>query len=491
MFGVRPPGMAGSKPSYRSPPGKLAFFVNIYNDPFQWSFVKSVLGFAEALPANNVRKALTISICFEVQTYDVDHPEIGRRLSDESKKRSDPNFLSFQRTYLAVYCLAVAGDWLQGPHVYALYESYWMTKHQIELLFIAGFGSSLLFGTFIGSIADKFGRKTNCLLYAVLYGVSCVTKHFADFNVLLFGRLMGGIATSILFSAFESWLVFEHRRRALSDQSLKQIFANATLANSLIAILAGIVAQTAANAFGFVAPFDCALVVLALMALTDVILFLGLVQSLFEGSMYVFVLEWTPALSRASETGTIPHGYIFASFMISVMMGSAIFNLLSQYSRPESFMRFVFFAAALLMGAPVLFPSSPAVIFVAFALFEVCVGIFWPAMGFLRSQYIPEKTRSTTMNFFRVPLNLLVIVILWNNFQLDTIFKFCVSFLLLATLIQHSIARLTSSPADGSELPFDVLEEMEKLCAERGEIGDKTDAERVDSAEESAERRVG
>ncbi|KAI3411982.1 hypothetical protein GPALN_002036 [Globodera pallida] len=441
--------------------------------------------------------------------------------SVQHEHSDDPNFLSFQRTYLAVYCLAVAGDWLQGPHVYALYESYWMTKHQIELLFIAGFGSSLLFGTFIGSIADKFGRKTNCLLYAVLYGVSCVTKHFADFNVLLFGRLMGGIATSILFSAFESWLVFEHRRRALSDQSLKQIFANATLANSLIAILAGIVAQTAANAFGFVAPFDCALVVLTLMALVMAftwcenygderahlpqsfldavdtirkdrrILFLGLVQSLFEGSMYVFVLEWTPALSRASETGTIPHGYIFASFMISVMMGSAIFNLLSQYSRPESFMRFVFFAAALLMGAPVLFPSSPAVIFVAFALFEVCVGIFWPAMGFLRSQYIPEKTRSTTMNFFRVPLNLLVIVILWNNFQLDTIFKFCVSFLLLATLIQHSIARLTSSPADGSELPFDVLEEMEKLCAERGEVGEKTDAERVDSAEESAERRVG
>lgn len=29
------------------------------------------------------------------------------------------------------------------------------SKHEIELLFIAGFGSSLLFGTFIGSFADK------------------------------------------------------------------------------------------------------------------------------------------------------------------------------------------------------------------------------------------------------------------------------------------------------------------------------------------------
>uniref|UniRef100_A0A914ICT6 Uncharacterized protein n=1 Tax=Globodera rostochiensis TaxID=31243 RepID=A0A914ICT6_GLORO len=49
MFGVRPPGIAGSKPSYRSPPGKLAFFTNIYNDPFQWSFVKSVIGFGSGI----------------------------------------------------------------------------------------------------------------------------------------------------------------------------------------------------------------------------------------------------------------------------------------------------------------------------------------------------------------------------------------------------------------------------------------------------------
>lgn len=65
------------------------------------------------------------------------------------------------------------------------------------------------------------------------------------------------------------------------------------------------------------------------------ILSLGLIQSLFEGSMYTFVLEWTPALtphqpssdntgiarSLLSEDddghiGTIPHGYIFAAFMV-------------------------------------------------------------------------------------------------------------------------------------------------------------------------------
>jgi len=48
------------------------------------------------------------------------------------------------------------------------------------------------------------------------------------------------------------------------------------------------------------------------------IFLLGIVQALFEASMYVFVLEWTPALTQALNKGfvdktdsknpPIPHG---------------------------------------------------------------------------------------------------------------------------------------------------------------------------------------
>ena len=50
----------------------------------------------------------------------------------------------------------LASDWLQGPHVYALYESYALTSKQIGELFVGGFASSMIFGTFIGSLADKW-----------------------------------------------------------------------------------------------------------------------------------------------------------------------------------------------------------------------------------------------------------------------------------------------------------------------------------------------
>lgn len=99
----------------------------------------------------------------------------------------------------------------QGPYVYALYEFYKFNMAQIGQLFIVGFGSSMVFGTFIGGLADRYGRKLNCIVFTVLYSLSCLTKHSPSFEVLLVGRLLGGVATSILMSAFETWMIHEHK----------------------------------------------------------------------------------------------------------------------------------------------------------------------------------------------------------------------------------------------------------------------------------------
>ena len=37
-------------------------------------------------------------------------------------------------------------------------------------------------------------------------------QHFNNFSILMVGRLLGGIATSILYSAFESWVIYEHHK---------------------------------------------------------------------------------------------------------------------------------------------------------------------------------------------------------------------------------------------------------------------------------------
>ena len=44
---------------------------------------------------------------------------------------------------------------MMGAHVYTLYADYGYSMTEIGMLFIAGFGSSMMFGTYIGSMADK------------------------------------------------------------------------------------------------------------------------------------------------------------------------------------------------------------------------------------------------------------------------------------------------------------------------------------------------
>lgn len=57
---------------------------------------------------------------------------------------------------------------------------------------------------------ERSGRKRAALLYCITYALGCATKHVNSFWVLAAGRVLCGIATSLLFSAFESWLVSEH-----------------------------------------------------------------------------------------------------------------------------------------------------------------------------------------------------------------------------------------------------------------------------------------
>eukprot|EP00958_Prasinococcus_capsulatus_P027593 scaffold5681_cov377-Prasinococcus_capsulatus_cf.AAC.11 len=196
--------------------------------------------------------------------------------------------------------------------------------------------------TTVGSLADKMGRKKACMVYVVTYVGSCVTKHWSNYNVLMLGRVFGGIATSLLFSSFESWLVAEHFKRGYEGAWLSGVFSKAVfLGNGVAAIVAGLIANTLVHSmdFGPVAPFDAAIVVLVLGGImiattwtenfgdnsatapslvqqfrnafnaikTDPkVGVLGAVQSLFEASMYTFVFLWTPALSPNDED--IPHG---------------------------------------------------------------------------------------------------------------------------------------------------------------------------------------
>ena len=63
----------------------------------------------------------------------------------------------------------------------------------------------------------------------------------------------------------------------------------------------------------------------------------------------------------------------------------------------------------------------------------------------MRSKYIPEEVRSTVMNVFRIGLNLVVVITLFNIDRLapDTVFLLTVILLAIAVLAQHRLFTLS------------------------------------------------
>jgi len=246
------------------------------------------------------------------------------------------------------------------------------------------------------------------------------------------------------------------------------------LFRSLVAVVAGLIANFVADKFGFVAPFVVAMIPLSIVAFLvfftwsenyggndstnsessfaslskgfelikndSRIAALGLAQSSFEGAMYTFVFMWTPALKTEAETKaelagqTLENstsdnlGLIFACFMVSVMVGSSIFKLLTHqkgmlYKIPLLVHGVAFFA----MGTITLYIENKQVVYAMFLLFEMTVGLFYPAYGCIKSERIPEEIRSAVMNIFRMPLNGFVVLLLLKIKYLspESVFMVC------------------------------------------------------------------
>ena len=168
-------------------------------------------------------------------------------------------------------------------------------------------------------------------------------------------------------------------------------------------------------------------------------LVLGLTQTCFEGSMYLFVFLWVPSLQDAGGT-SLPLGYIFSAFMISMMLGSIVYTTIATtakvsshdtglpsnghaggYTAPreevDSLVVLHAKLAALVCGiAALLFAYSATGgsmltehRFWAFCAFEACVGMYYPIMGMLRGTLVANEVRATVsdLSIFCAPAEIL------------------------------------------------------------------------------------
>ena len=97
---------------------------------------------------------------------------------------------------------------------------------------------------------------------------SVLMKHCKLFHVLLMGRVGGGIATSLLFSVFESWLICAHQERGLGysiqgsvtkedeEKWVAKSLSASMYGSSLVAIGSGVLANMLVERSGKMRPWN-------------------------------------------------------------------------------------------------------------------------------------------------------------------------------------------------------------------------------------------
>ena len=138
------------------------------------------------------------------------------------------------------------------------------------------------------------------------------------------------------------------------------------------------------------------------------LLVLGLTQTCFEGSMYLFVFLWVPSLQERASQPSLPLGYIFSSFMISMMLGSLLYTTIVSHHQSTSNkpgtdasltlhgkMSSLVCAGSALSLATSIASNDERYRFWSFCVFEACVGMYYPIQGTLRGMLISNEHRAT------------------------------------------------------------------------------------------------
>lgn len=427
---------------------------------------------------------------------------------------------SLQNRFLVVFWLLRMADWLQGPYFYEVYSRKIVngvpaTTQLISIFFLTGFATTGICGPLMGRFVDKVGRRYGVLLYTLLYIISAISTRATHLSVLLLGRVAGGLGTALLFSAPEAWLVGSFQRQTFDVKWLEQTFGWAYSGDSILAILAGQLASWAVKNIGHnsaTGPFTLSIGVLLVAFILTTLLWkenvplqeqvsndsssfslagngpqkypsasianawsmvvknrsiylLGAVHALFEGAMYIFVLQWAPivqaVLARSwklkafpdSIPMVVPFGSIFSCFMASCLLGSTVFGILQNEQSTSSAacernMTIMLSLASLsMLVAAKLGLQKLNWLIPSLVLFEMCVGLYFPSMGALRSKYLPENCRSIIMNLFGIPLNFFVVSVFLSiqHLKADGALTIASAALALATVCSAMLTKLAAA----------------------------------------------
>lgn len=217
---------------------------------------------------------------------------------------------------------------------------------------------------------------------------------------------------------------------------------------------------------------------------TPEILMCCIIGSFFEGSMYIFIFLWTPALTaiqteinqhgdengktykdNAHDDDELPFGWIFSSFMVCCMLGTMAFSQLSNAGISASKCLVGILALSSISCVAMACPfhggsdasGAYSTQYLGMLLYEFCIGAYYPAMGTVKGTIVPEDQRAAIYNVFRLPLNLLVLLYLVGDFSTQLSFLANAMLLLVSCVLQY---RIVQGSGSGDNVGYIMLRRM-------------------------------
>ncbi|KAJ4421297.1 hypothetical protein N0V82_003807 [Gnomoniopsis sp. IMI 355080] len=377
---------------------------------------------------------------------------------------------SFRYTFLSIYLVVMSPEWFSGPYLWALLrEEKGLAESMVVALYATAYTSAAISALIVGFLADRFGRRKACLAQCAIHSAACLTVIFGGtcLPILFLGRVLAGMALTLLWTVFESWMVTEWNARGLEEEGgggLSEMFAMMTTWNCASAILGGVFCHCMVSVLGSkLWPFGTGIV---LQAVAVVLIFrnmnenyglpdvdsgeagsagrlevagrgrlgdsriwaLSLVTCCFEGTTFLVVFFWPSVLQAAHRQVSldtdddIPYGVISASLMASMIIGALLFNVSSASKRSVCGVGAnakrpvcLLLSAVSIAGLSMVLLSmsrNEATQLTTFLIFELANGVYTPSMAYIRGLVVNNKGRTGLYGLMKIPLFIFVILAL-------------------------------------------------------------------------------
>ena len=364
-------------------------------------------------------------------------------------------FKIFQTSFLTGYSAMILCELISTASFYQTYVALHLTLEQITKLYVVTIVSTTGFGV-LAEIVDLGSRKDKCVLSGVLYSASMLTVFLGGhFDVVLIGRLVYGAASALHHSSFEAYVIHEHASLGFPDDWLTQTFTFLTHSMSLVAALSGTIGQVATSSGG---PLGCAALCCAMFALTSVYLVVGWgkdmggpkfmlsgflynvrqtvqavktnrqmallfgISSLCEASITIFTFYWAPWITFmvVEESRTVPYPVVFATYIAASMLGNYLYQMhaapsgghgIAGAANVDGVFQAILFASSTAFFLGAVF-QTPTMAFGISIVVQMCIGSYWPSVGYLRGRYVQPELRATFLTLSRVIVLVIAVAVL-------------------------------------------------------------------------------